>query len=408
MVQLRTVEATADLRTLVHELATADRDGERFSMYVDLDPREYATAPARKSGITAALDEAGRAAPDSSWTPLLDELRSTFEESNYQIDGAHGLLVYASRDGDPTIVKLPTPVQQHVSFDRCVPVRPLVEALAGERWCVLLVNRRSSRLLIGDRHGLEQVGAWRDDVEGQHEKGGWSQARYQRVIEGQVHDHVRDTARILRELRGSGNYERLLVAAPHELHGLVEHELHDSVRRVFCGFIEVDVEHSSVRDVELVVQRRILEFADSCNDDLLAQLQQNLGRRERVAQGLDNVLAAVREARVGTLLVAEGFGSPGWVCTHGDWVSRTVEQCPVHGIDLEPVADVVEAAIEMAVQRDARIVTVQRGDELVAAGSDGALADRKQYQLLTQLGSIAALVRFDLDEGARSTGPTTD
>src|SRR5256885_9916650 len=35
-----------------------------------------------------------------------------------------------------------------------------------------------------------------DEVHGQHDQGGWSQARYQRSVEKEVHDHLKRTAEV--------------------------------------------------------------------------------------------------------------------------------------------------------------------------------------------------------------------
>ena len=84
-----------------------------------------------------------------------------------------------------------------------VDVMPFIEPLAGlaapERWCVLLVSRRSSRLFCGTREKLEEVEDVRDDVHGRHHQGGWSQARFQRSIEREADDHIRTTAEVLFE-----------------------------------------------------------------------------------------------------------------------------------------------------------------------------------------------------------------
>lgn len=427
MAQLRTVEATEDLRTVVHDLAVEAHDSLRCSMYVDLDPRQFATAPARKSAITSALDSARRRAPDPGWNDVLDDLAEQFAANSYSIDGARGLLVFTDLAGDATLVKLPTPVQSTVTFSRIVPVRPIIESLPMTRWCVLLCNRRSTRVLMGDVHGLEQVIAYDDDVEGQHAKGGWaglSQSRYERTIEGQVLQHVRDTARTVRELHDAGMFARLLVVAPRQLRALLDKELDNGVRDAFCGFVDADVAHSTRAEVEAKVLPRIAAIEDDARDSLLDRLQQQLGRHERSVAGLDGVLGAVREGRVATLIVAEGFAHPGWACRHGDWLSTATEPCPVHGGGaVEPVADIVELAVECSIARDAHVTTIPRTAQsgwFGASGDDGSLdqeldgavrpareSEHPRFRRLTSLGSIAALLRFDLAPSSASNSQAT-
>lgn len=395
MTRLRTLEADTNLRALVRDLATSGNGQDVLAMYVDLDPSEFATAPARKSGITAAIDEASRHAPDARWQPLLDDLRSAFEATDYEIDGASGLLVYGTSDGDATIVKLPSPVTPSVGYHRTVPVRPLIEALEQDRWLVLLCNRRASRILIGDRTMLEELSSWRDDVEGQHDQGGWSQARYQRNIEEQVHEHVRDTARTVQRLHEEGMFDRLLIGGPVELRSMVEGELDDQVARCLSGFVDVDVEHTTSTEVLEAARHCIVEYDDRRDDQLLEQLEEQLGRGTRAAGGLDAVLAAARELRIDTLVVAEGHAAPGWHCAHGDWADTRAGTCPTHGDELEPVADVVEVAVEQAIAAGSHVRTIRR-----LRDGDAEADDRTQYQRIVAIGSTCALLRFDLEETA--------
>lgn len=410
MRDLRIVEAHSDLRELVRELADAHATdgGQLLSMYVNLDPREFALASARSSGITSAIDEAERMAPDSGWVELLEELRARFDAADYSIEGASGLLVFASRDGDPTLVKLPRPVEPEVAFDSTVHIRQLVQALPSETWCVLLCNRRTARLLIGDRNQLQQVEAFEDEVDGQHDQGGWSQARFARNIQEQVDDHLRHAARAVFEHLREGQFDCLLIAAPAELRGELEGCLHDSVRRRLHGWIDVDVEHTTPSEVCAAAAHAIAERDRQRLGEVIGRLRQNAGRGERAALGLEQVLQAVREARVDTLVVNEGFSHPGMACPHGDWLELEGGSCPVHDVTLQPCADVVEAAIECAIRQRGHVITVSRVEPHAELEGDGTTRDREEFLGLQSLGSIAAIVRFDIDEGARSTGVTRD
>jgi peptide subunit release factor 1 (eRF1) len=211
---------------------------------------------------------------------------------------------------------------------------------------------------------------------------------------------------VLFEKHREGLFDCLLLAAPDELHGALESKLHDSCKRVLKGWLDVDVEHSSPSEVCAAAGRAIAMHDQQRLADVVGRLRQNAGRGERAALGLDDVLSALCEVRVETLVVNGGYSEPGLVCPHGDWiVARDGGTCPVHGVALQPVADVVEAAIECAVRQGARIISIDRGDPLAERNDDGSMRDREEFLGIQALGSIAAVVRFDLDEGAKSTGP---
>lgn len=73
-------------------------------------------------------------------------------------------------------------------------IEPLVSATTERRWAVLLVNRRTARLLTGSRAALSEQLRATDNVHGQHEQGGFSQANYERSIEKDTDDHLRRAA----------------------------------------------------------------------------------------------------------------------------------------------------------------------------------------------------------------------
>ncbi|MBC7459973.1 MAG: hypothetical protein H7287_01290, partial [Thermoleophilia bacterium] len=338
--------------------------------------------------------EAARSAPDDTWGELLADLRQQFRRANYDIDGARGLLVYSSDPSEATIVRLPCVVDQHVAFDCSVHVRPLVEALPGDRWCVLLVNRRSARIMLGDAGEFELLTSFTDDVEGQHSMGGLAQARMERNIEEQAQRHVRETLALIEQLHQGGQWQHLLIAAPDELHGYIEHALPDPSRRDFVRWISCDVEHADTAEIVSHARECITAYERDGMLRALAILEQNAGQNRRAALGIDATLRALNEQRVDTVLIAEGFRRPGAICDHGDWLAPGSSACPVHGRRMRPAADVVEAAVEAAVRAGSRIVTVLRHEE----GDLGL--DSREFQRLTDMGQIAAITRFELDDTA--------
>ena len=138
-----------------------------LSVFFNLDPSEFATPAARatevNSVITAAahkVDEAegldgasarrcgqtssacARCSSAPTWPP---RARTDSRCSR------------ADRPDLLEVVRLPHPIASRAIVDDRPCVEPLVRNGAGERWCVLLVNRRTARIFLGQRDGLEEV-----------------------------------------------------------------------------------------------------------------------------------------------------------------------------------------------------------------------------------------------------------
>ena len=401
MNEIRIVDGDVDLRGLVRELVRVDRDGGRhgevLSMYVDVDPRTFAAPASRADAILSAIDVAERDAPNGHWASAIDRLRSTFANGGPGgTESARGLLVYATADGEPTMVRLPWPVEPEIAFDRNVHVRQLVRSLPTSSWCVVLVNRRTARIMLGDRDHLEQVDELHDEVDGMHAQGGWSQTRFARHTEHQVTAHLRRTIDVVEDLRRSGVFDCLLIAAPAEVRGALRSLVPDQLHRTMRGFVDVDVEHASVTEVVTAAAEDVRAWDDDQLERMLERLQRNAGRRERAVIGLDEVLQALAEQRIETLVVNDGFSHPGLACPQGDWLATDGGVCPIHGTRLQPCANIVELAIEHAVRQRAHVTIVDRVDPHAELASDGAAPERMAFQAMRLLGGISAIVRFDL------------
>jgi peptide chain release factor subunit 1 len=217
-----------------------------LSLYLNLDPSQFATPPARKSSIRSLLDEAERRVRERNALSHDDraalhtslERAKTLLENDLPTDGAHALAVFASEQNDLfEALKLPRAVPNRVAIGHSPLVGPLARIARRERWCVTLVNRRDARIFRGGPDGLREVERIHDDVSGQHDQGGWSQSRYQRGIEKEKDDHLKVTCDALLGHIKRQPFERLLVGGPREVVTDFEQKLHHYLSERLAGRI---------------------------------------------------------------------------------------------------------------------------------------------------------------------------
>src|ERR671916_757297 len=186
-------------------------------------------------------------------------LASDFLGHDLPTDGAHGLALFVSEQNDLfEALRLPRAVPNEVAVGRSPLVGPLARLARRERWCVALVNRRDARIFRGSPDGLREVEQIHDLVFGQHDQGGWSQARYQRGIEKEKDDHLKNTGDALMRHFKRQPFERLIVGGPREVVTDFESKLHQYLQERLAGRIDVDVEHSSP-DAVLEAARPLIE-----------------------------------------------------------------------------------------------------------------------------------------------------
>lgn len=368
----------------LRRLAELRPGGRVLSVYLNLDPSDYATPAARTSAIGSLIDEAGRrvkAEEDLSHDErqaLEDDVkrvRDYLRGPSFSADGAHGLAVFAAGTADLfETVKLPRPVDSGVQIDDSPWIEPLAGMLSVDRWVVLLTNRRSARLFRGNRNRFEEIESFRDDVRGQSDAGGAEQARSDRAQAEEHGEHLRQAAQEAFQQFRRSPFDHFLIGIPAELHGSIEHELHASLRERMRGFIEVDVEHSSPDDVVAAASEQIEAAERNHERAKLDRLIEGVGTGGHGVAGLDETLAALNERRVETLMIAEGFTAPGSLSADSGLLHPQVSgTSPVDGSELAPREDIVESAIESALAQAADVLVVRHHDDLAEHGSIGAV-----------------------------------
>lgn len=351
--------------------------GRVLSVFLNLDPAEFATPSARSSAITSVMTSAARKVEQADGLTQeermalrddVERVREVLLGSDVAANGTRAVAVYACGPEDLLeVVRLRRPVDNRVVLERTAFVEPLVLQGTTERWMVLLANRRASRLFFGPGDALEETDRIVDDVHSQHDQGGWSQLNYQRSVEKEVHDHLVHTADVAFALHKARGADRVLLGAPEELIGEFKGKLHPYLRERIAGRIHADVENASLDDVHAAAAEAIEDHVSRRERDALDRLAAGVGRGGRGAAGIAEVLDALNQARVETLLIAENFRASGRVDFEaGVLLPDSAEQG-------EPVDDIVEPAIEKALEQSAQAMVVRHHDDLGPLGGIGAV-----------------------------------
>jgi peptide chain release factor subunit 1 len=355
--------------------------GKAISFYLNLEPTEFATPPARASAIRSLLDEGERKVREVEGTRADRTLRADFERAReffngtLPADGAQGLAVFCSGDNELfEVIRLPRPVQSEVVVSDSPFIEPLVDLVSGT-WCILLCNRRTGRIFRGSSDRIEEVARiTSEDVLSQSDAGGWSQARYERGQDEEAHRHLKRVAELLHRRFRRAPFDHLLVGSPEELASELEKTLHPDVRHRLSGRLSVDVENTSAGDVLDAARPVMEEHEKRAEREALDRLAQGVGAGGRGVAGLDDVLGSLNERRVETLLLEERFQMPGRKCPQcGSLFPEGVGTCPADEAETDRCDDIVEEAVELAVAQSADVVIARHHDDLEQLGGVGAI-----------------------------------
>jgi peptide chain release factor subunit 1 len=377
--------ATVVTEGLLRELAAfRAANGCAISIYVDLDPSAAPTVPAEKAKFHSRVDEAKKEADARAAARGRDcryALEADFErlkawgDDEFDRDGARSLAVFASSaDGLFRIVPLVEPVADGWEVGPELWIAPLAGQLgAGEGALVAVVSRERGVLYRLHEGRLAEIADESEEVPGQHDQGGWSQARYQRHIENIVLRHLKTVAEEI-DKTVHNRRPRLVMVAPEELRSEIESALSHEARESIVGWATADAHANEVELLALV--RPFLDEARAREDEAtLERWQAERGRGGKVAAGWKQTLDAASDARVDVLLIGEGARHAAWWCPKDGRAYADGGKCPLDGTKLEPRDDAVDLAIHH---------TLLHGGTFVRFGA-GALADAD---------GIGALLRF--------------
>jgi len=328
-----------------------------LSVYLGIHPPHASGPHVRRVELGALLSEAERqlhqhavdgARAEQSLSACLERVRAALGDAPVLNHTAQAIAIFCEDSGELLAYALRRSPDFAVAaaFREAATVGPLVEALPGPRWAVALVSRKHGRIFAGTETALVEVSDVDDDVHRWHAQGGWSQARFQRGIEKEAKDHVGHVCERLFALHRSRPIDRLAIGGPTEIRPVVEDGLHPYLHERMVGHLEADVERATAEQVLEQVGALMAEERAQREREAIGKVMEGLGTGNRSVAGPDDVLTALDDRRVATLLVSKGS-----------------------------TGDRVERAIEDALAQSAEIVVVES-------------------EALDSLGEVAALLRY--------------
>jgi len=355
-----------------------------ISLYLDLDPERFATPPARASQIHSLLDEAARHVDDSDLAhderlalrEDLKRIRAFLSSSEAPVKGARALAVFCSGADDlfETVV-LSRPVAARVMIEPAPYVEPMIAAAQERRWLVALVSRSSAWLLTGSPERLTEAERLQESVHGQHDQGGWSQARYERSVEKDADEHIRHVADLVNQRWRQERFDRLALGGPQEIVPRLEASLSEEARRSLApSRIQVDLSSANQAAVRSAVEQLVLEDERAREAKILQRLSEDARAGGRAITGAAGTLEVLNERRVQTLVLDPAFDGRGQRCPNCGLLAVEGDgECPSDGAALHPVEHLREAAVEAALVQDADVVVIQHLVDQAPFSGIGAL-----------------------------------
>ena len=303
-----------------------------------------------------------------------------------------GIAIFASsRAGIWQVYETPKDIESSISIGFTTEVAPLIHVLEEiEPFCTCLIARNQARIFYGRLGDFTEIGVERsEDVPGQHDQGGWSQARYERHIEEHVRAHFKSVADQLYRVSSDQPFRFLVLGGPDEVVAAFTEYLHPYLRERHVVTIRSLME-ANLNDVHAeswtYIQRWLRGEQQRYLDTLLGEAH----GADMGVLGLDKTIEAVQQGQVLTLIVDDTLSAPGATCRSCGAVQPTGaadhQECVYCGGPLYHLRNVVPTLVTTAYRQSANIVY---------------LDDAELRIQLEPHGRIGALLRY------RATSPTS-
>ena len=285
-------------REEIEHLAQLKSDSGIVSAYIGIRPRLMYK---RKHPVTlakGAFARAERKLHEGSWKEALAREGEKIVDflNGWDVRG-RGLVIFSSQPaGIWEVLTLEVPVPTVVDIDRTTKTGVLTRLLDEHpRLAVALIQRDEAKIYVSEQRISDQAAEVMSHVPGQHDQGGWAQARFERHIEFHMAEHLTKVVDELNQLDRARPFKWLVIGSTEKMAGEFLGMVPDAVARKVIGTFAVDFKHES--------EKEILERARKAYEEHERRTEFQL-----VHQVADLNRAAARKATMGITENSEGSG----------------------------------------------------------------------------------------------------
>jgi peptide chain release factor subunit 1 len=284
------------------------------------------------------------------------------------------LAVFAAQlDNYWSTLSLPEAVPDSVKVGREFHLAPLVPLVARADGTIVAVVGREQGQLYRLRAGrLEEIAEHYDEQPGQHDQGGWSQARYQRHIEKLVQEHLKGVAEELDRSRRRLHSPKIVLVCSEEMRSEIADALSSEAREAVVGWAPAKA-HAGPAELLQVVTPILEQAQAKAESDAIERWREEAGRNGRAASGWEQTLEAASDARVELLLFQEGSDRPAWRCPACGRAAMSDGSCPLDGTRLEEVDAGLDLAVHQTLAHGGAVWAIRHHKDLAPVEGIGAL-----------------------------------
>jgi len=272
-------------------------------------------------------------------------------------------------------VHLPHPPRNRIVFDLNPYIRPLSQILNRyHRICVLLVGRPSAKWYSVYMGGISPVDSMTNEIPVHDKERDLDRTpvrRIERHVEAHVHDHYKKASQRTFDLFKKEKFDWLFLGCEDGFFSDLELFLHAYLRDRLKGRLK-----AKPSDREDKVLKEAIDLEGRLNAAAEAETAQRIAaeleRGGRAVSGIKETLRRLNQVEVQSLLVTHNYSAPGKICPKCRFLYLDEAVCPSCQKATNPVADIVDEAVESAFRSHAEVKHITPPSKLDHYGKIGA------------------------------------
>lgn len=339
-----------------------------LSLYLDTDLRQQT-----KEQCKLIVRERLASVADASLQADVERVER-YLDYEYEWRGKGVVLFSCQRHGLWRAFVLSVPVRTQVFVGESPYLKPLTDLMEEhEPYGVVLVDQTGARFFHVQLGQITEERSLLGEEVKHHKQGGWAQATQQRHTDMQVLHNLKAVAEATSRFCRQHHCKNIVLAGSSELVAHFRELLSKDMNKQILGTVPIDQNVSTDRVLErtqdVVQQAKLREEASLVDQMVTAAAKGGAG-----VIGLADTTYAIRQGRVQTLLVEEGYEVPGALCPQCGYVSAVQGQtCLFCGSEMDPIGNAVDLAVQKALDAGAKVRFPSDNDKLALSGHIGAM-----------------------------------
>ncbi len=297
-----------------------------------------------------------------------------FFDYEYNWQGRAAAVFSCQERGFWRAYSLAVPTRNLVFVAETPYVKPLTDLLDEYgQYGVVLVDQEGARLFAVQLGEIQEASGIYGQVVKRHKQGGWSQKAYQKRVDMQVLHNVKMTVEATTEFCKGQGCKALILAGTGGTVAQFRDLLPKKLQKLVVGTISADMNTSS----DAVLERSMAVWLAAKHKEEDALVEQAITAATKGGAGvigLADTMYAIRQGRVQTLLLEQGYETPGALCDHcGYVIVEKGPKCLFCGSEMRDVDNAVDLAVQRALEAGGKVITLVGNEKLVQAGHIGAI-----------------------------------